>query len=108
MTGSTATILAGLAPERSSGAASWASVKPHQPLGGSVPGQRGATLAVHSTLGHAGGFLGPLALGVVLDWLGGVSVLGWGVAFGRDRMPRATAPDGRARSAARRDDARAH
>ncbi len=50
--------------------------------GSAAPGQRGATLAVHSTLGYAGGFLGPLALGATLDLLGGASVLGWGVAFG--------------------------
>jgi MFS family permease len=37
------------------------------------PGQRGATLAVHSTLGYAGGFLGPLVLGATLDLLGGAS-----------------------------------
>jgi MFS family permease len=50
--------------------------------GSAEPGQRGATLAVHSTLGYAGGFLGPLALGATLDLFGGASVLGWGVAFG--------------------------
>jgi MFS family permease len=50
--------------------------------GSAEPGRRGATLAVHSTLGYAGGFLGPLALGATLDLLGGASVLGWGVAFG--------------------------
>ena len=50
--------------------------------GSAEPGQRGATLAVHSTLGYAGGFLGPLALGAVLDVFGGASVLGWGIAFG--------------------------
>jgi MFS family permease len=50
--------------------------------GSAEPGQRGATLAVHSTLGYAGGFLGPLALGATLDLLGGASVIGWGVAFG--------------------------
>ena len=50
--------------------------------GSAEPGQRGATLDVHSTLGYAGGFLGPLALGATLDLLGGASVLGWGVAFG--------------------------
>jgi predicted MFS family arabinose efflux permease len=50
--------------------------------GSAEPGQRGATLAVHSTLGYAGGFLGPLALGATLDLVGGASVLGWGVAFG--------------------------
>lgn len=50
--------------------------------GTALPGQRGATLAVHSTLGYAGGFLGPLVLGIILDLAGGESVLGWGLAFG--------------------------
>jgi MFS family permease len=50
--------------------------------GSAEPGRRGATLAVHSTLGYAGGFLGPLVLGAALDLCGGASVLGWGVAFG--------------------------
>jgi MFS family permease len=50
--------------------------------GSAEPGRRGATLAVHSTLGYAGGFLGPLVLGAMLDAFGGASVLGWGVAFG--------------------------
>jgi predicted MFS family arabinose efflux permease len=50
--------------------------------GSAEPGRRGATLAVHSTLGYAGGFLGPLALGATLDLLGGASVVGWGAAFG--------------------------
>jgi predicted MFS family arabinose efflux permease len=50
--------------------------------GSAEPGRRGATLAVHSTLGYAGGFLGPLALGAMLDLSGGASVLAWGVAFG--------------------------
>jgi MFS family permease len=50
--------------------------------GSAEPGRRGATLAVHSTLGYAGGFLGPVALGATLDLLGGPSVLGWGAAFG--------------------------
>jgi hypothetical protein len=50
--------------------------------GSAEPGRRGATLAVHSTLGYAGGFLGPLALGATLDLVGGPSVLGWGLAFG--------------------------
>src|SRR5206468_2847460 len=38
--------------------------------GSAEPGRRGATLAVHSTLGYAGGFLGPLALGAMLDLFG--------------------------------------
>ena len=50
--------------------------------GSAEPGRRGATLAVHSTLGYAGGFLGPLALGATLDLFGGASVMAWGVAFG--------------------------
>jgi MFS family permease len=50
--------------------------------GSAEPGRRGATLAVHSMLGYAGGFLGPLALGATLDLLGGASVLGWWMAFG--------------------------
>jgi MFS family permease len=49
--------------------------------GSAEPGRRGATLAVHSTLGYAGGFLGPLALGATLDLAGGASVIGWGLAF---------------------------
>ena len=49
--------------------------------GSAEPGRRGATLAVHSTLGYAGGFLGPLALGATLDLVGGTSVIGWGIAF---------------------------
>ena len=50
--------------------------------GSAEAGRRGATLAVHSTLGYAGGFLGPLALGATLDLFGGPSVLSWGIAFG--------------------------
>jgi MFS family permease len=50
--------------------------------GSAEPGQRGATLAVHSTLGYAGGFLGPLVLGATLDLSGGASAIGWGLAFG--------------------------
>ena len=50
--------------------------------GSAAPGQRGATLAVHSTLGYAGGFLGPLLFGATLDVVGGGQVLGWGLAFG--------------------------
>jgi predicted MFS family arabinose efflux permease len=50
--------------------------------GSAEPGRRGATLAVHSTLGYAGGFMGPLAFGVTLDLAGGAGVVGWGLAFG--------------------------
>jgi MFS family permease len=50
--------------------------------GSADPARRGATLAVHSMLGYAGGFLGPLMMGWVLDWSGGMSPLAWGLAFG--------------------------
>jgi len=47
-----------------------------------APGQRGATLAVHSILGFGAGFIGPLAVGFVLDIAGGTeSRLAWGLAF---------------------------
>jgi len=50
--------------------------------GSADPARRGATLAVHSMLGYAGGFVGPLMMGWVLDLSGGMSPLGWGLAFG--------------------------
>ena len=47
-----------------------------------APGQRGATMAVHSFIGFAGAFAGPLVFGVVLDLAGGrESLLAWGLAF---------------------------
>jgi predicted MFS family arabinose efflux permease len=49
--------------------------------GTAEPSRRGATLAVHSTLGYAGGFVGPLALGWVLDLSGGMSPAAWAAAF---------------------------
>jgi len=45
------------------------------------PGRRGATIAVHSLLGFAGGFAGPLAFGWVLDRVGGDGATAWGAAF---------------------------
>ena len=45
------------------------------------PARRGATLAVHSMLGYAGGFVGPLMVGWVLDGAGGMSRAGWSWAF---------------------------
>ena len=50
--------------------------------GAADPARRGATLAVHSMLGYAGGFVGPLAIGWTLDAAGGMSPLAWGLAFG--------------------------
>jgi predicted MFS family arabinose efflux permease len=49
--------------------------------GTAEPSRRGATLAVHSMLGYAGGFVGPLLVGWVLDAAGGMSQLGWGMSF---------------------------
>ena len=49
--------------------------------GTAEPSRRGATLAVHSMLGYAGGFVGPLMVGWVLDLSGGMSRLGWGLSF---------------------------
>ena len=43
---------------------------------------RGATMGLHSMAGYAGGFLGPLGVGMVLDLGGGDGVVGWGLAFG--------------------------
>ena len=43
-------------------------------------GYRGTTLAVHSTLGFCSAFLGPLAVGMVLDFFSG-SRLAWGMGF---------------------------
>jgi MFS family permease len=44
---------------------------------------RGATMGLHSMAGYAGGFLGPLGVGLFLDLAGGGdSVFGWGLAFG--------------------------
>ena len=49
--------------------------------GTAEPARRGATLAVHSMLGYTGGFVGPLIIGFILDLAGGMSRIGWGVAF---------------------------
>lgn len=45
------------------------------------PARRGATLAIHSMLGYAGGFVGPLMVGLMLDLLGGMSPTSWGASF---------------------------
>jgi MFS family permease len=45
------------------------------------PARRGQTLAVHSMLGYAGGFVGPLLIGWTLDLAGGMSGVSWGLAF---------------------------
>lgn len=42
---------------------------------------RGATMGLHSMAGYTGGFLGPLGVGLMLDWAGDTA-LGWGLGFG--------------------------
>ena len=42
---------------------------------------RGATMGLHSMCGYAGGFVGPLAVGLALD-IAGDGAAGWSVAFG--------------------------
>ena len=49
--------------------------------GTAEPSRRGATLAVHSMLGYAGGFVGPLVIGFTLDLAGGMARVAWGAAF---------------------------
>jgi predicted MFS family arabinose efflux permease len=49
--------------------------------GSADPARRGATLALHSMAGYAGGAVGPIVIGWVLDLSGGMSVTGWGLAF---------------------------
>lgn len=44
--------------------------------------RRGATMGLHSMCGYAGGFLGPIGVGVALDLAGPDAVLGWVLAFG--------------------------
>jgi MFS family permease len=46
------------------------------------PARRGATMGLHSMCGYAGGFVGPLGVGLALDLAGGNLLLGWGVGFG--------------------------
>lgn len=46
------------------------------------PALRGATMGLHSMFGYAGGFVGPLLAGMVLDLAGGDGVAAWGLAFG--------------------------
>ncbi len=43
---------------------------------------RGAAMALHATIGYAGGILGPLAAGIALDAAGGIEeAAGWTAAF---------------------------
>ncbi|HEX4615136.1 MAG TPA: hypothetical protein VH230_04395 [Stellaceae bacterium] len=46
------------------------------------PAQRGASLALYALSGFTTGFLGPVAVGTVLDWFGGTaSASGWMAGF---------------------------
>jgi len=47
----------------------------------SDPALRGATMGLHSMCGYAGGFVGPLGVGLCLDLAQGNIVLGWGLGF---------------------------
>ena len=49
--------------------------------GSADPQRRGATLALHSMAGYAGGFVGPIMIGWILDRAGGMSPFAWGLAF---------------------------
>jgi MFS family permease len=44
--------------------------------------RRGATMGLHSMCGYAGGFVGPIGVGSVLDLMGRDTALGWALAFG--------------------------
>jgi MFS family permease len=55
-------------------------------VGAAPEGYRGATMAVHSSIGFIGAFAGPLMFGVILDMaspsgIGGETVASWGWAF---------------------------
>lgn len=51
-------------------------------LGNAAPGHRGATLALHSMLGFAGGAIGPVIFGVALDLAGGAGIrAAWAAAY---------------------------
>ena len=64
-----------------------------QGLDPTAPGQRGATMAVHSFIGFAGAFVGPLVFGVVLDLAGGrESLFAWGLAFASSGLVIALSP----------------
>lgn len=47
------------------------------------PALRGATMGLHSMCGYAGGFVGPLGVGLALDLAGSNQILGWGLGFGQ-------------------------
>jgi predicted MFS family arabinose efflux permease len=46
------------------------------------PELRGATMGLHSMCGYAGGFVGPVGVGLALDLLGPGNPAAWALAFG--------------------------
>lgn len=57
------------------------------------PGLSGATMAVHSCVGFAGGFMGPLVFGMVLDVAGGTGeTAAWGLGFASLGLAAALGP----------------
>lgn len=46
------------------------------------PARRGATMGLHSMCGYAGGFAGPLVVGLMIDLFGRDTVFGWCAGFG--------------------------
>jgi MFS family permease len=51
-------------------------------FGSARPGERGITMAVHSTLGFGGAIVGPLLFGGIVDVFGRDAGLGWSMAYG--------------------------
>lgn len=47
-----------------------------------APGMRGSTMGLHSMCGYAGGFLGPIGVGVALDLAGPDAAWAWALGFG--------------------------
>ena len=47
-----------------------------------APEMRGATMGLHSMCGYAGGFMGPVGVGLMLDLVGPANPLAWPLAFG--------------------------
>jgi hypothetical protein len=56
------------------------------------PTRRGASLALYALSGFTTGFLGPVAVGAILDWFGGTaSASGWTAGFALIALGSATA-----------------
>jgi MFS family permease len=53
--------------------------------------RRGATMGLHSMCGYAGGFVGPIGVGIALDLMGPEQRFAWLLAFGHLAVPAARA-----------------